>query len=251
MLVRVLIASQGELSLPNSLGPRSLEIQTSQTEESFYFLLQEWEPQIIIIDLNRFSVDFISLARKLIPDSLVGIIAYGDRLSPEKEKSCFKQGVDHLLPSLHKPWQLECRIESLIRRGELWRERLVGSSHLQRVNIGFCYFQDIELNPADHIVRVSGELIPITPIQFRLLHVFILYPEKLLTRIWLKENVWTHLKISTRSIDAQISKLKKLIPLLEDHLISVYGKGYKLSSEGKDQSLMKSLKKQSDKKTAA
>ena len=248
MLVRILIATQGKFSLPESLGPRSLEIQMSQTEDSFCFLLREWEPQIIIIDLNRFSVDFISLARKLIPDSLVGIIAYGDRLSPEKEKSCFKHGVDHLLPSFHKPWQLECRIESLLRRRELLKERLVGSNHLKRVNIEFCYFRDIELNPADHIVRVAGELTPITPIQFRLLHVFILYPEKLLTRIWLKENVWTHFKISMRSIDAQISKLKKLIPSLEDHLISVYGKGYKLSSGGEGQSLMKSLKNLSDKK---
>ena len=123
---------------------------------------------------------------------------------------------------------MDCRIHSLIKKYELWKQ-----CHFDPRNNDdkILSFDEIRLNPKDHIVTVSGKLINTTPTQFRLLQAFMSYPDHLLTRSWLKEIVWNHLKISTRSIDAQISKLKKLFPVLDSHLVSIYGKGYRLSSE--------------------
>ena len=188
MSIKVLIASKGDIPPPKLLGPRSIEFQVVQTEDSFQFLLQEWQPEIVIISLNGFSVELVSQVRRIIQDPFVGVIACGEPLSPEKEKLCFEGGVDHWLPLTHKPWQMECRISSLIKRWELWKPHYRRSGYLKDLSErgDILSFRDIELNSRDCVVRVSGEVISMTPIQFRLLQVFMLYPENLLTRLWIK-----------------------------------------------------------------
>ena len=215
----------------NQLGQWPLEVQKANTEDALYFLLQEWEPSIVIIDLNGFPVELVSAIRRQSKNPFLGVIVCGDRLTPKQEVLCFNNGVDHLLPSSHEAWQMDCRIRSLVKRCEFWKQYHVGLTSAQGCDDKVLSFNEICLDPKRHVVTISGEIINMTPTQFRLLQTFMSYPGHLLTRSWLKDMVWNHLPISMRSIDAHISKLKKLFPVLDSYLVSVYGKGYRLSYE--------------------
>ena len=68
--------------------------------------------------------------------------------------------------------------------------------------------------------------IHVTSTQMKLLETFAQYANRLLSRDVLKQIVWSGEHLSARSIDAHISKLKRLLPLLENYLESIYGKGY-------------------------
>ncbi|MCB0392546.1 MAG: helix-turn-helix domain-containing protein, partial [Bdellovibrionales bacterium] len=50
---------------------------------------------------------------------------------------------------------------------------------------------------------------------------------------WIKENIWDNADISPRSIDAQISKLKKILPEIGQDIINIYGQGYILTPDNK------------------
>ena len=125
---------------------------------------------------------------------------------------------------------MECRINSLLKKHEIWKQ-----CHLtpQIDDDQILSFNEICLDPKNHVITVSGRVIHTTPTQFRLLQAFMSYPDRLLTRSWLKETVWSHLKISSRSIDAHISKLKRLFPILDTYLISIYGKAIDSPKEKK------------------
>ncbi len=209
-----------------------IEVQKAHTENALHFLLQEWNPHILVIDLSMFPIKLIECVRKQPHQLFLGIIACGHKLTPHEEILCFNYGADDLIPLRHESWQINCRIHAIMQRMERWQEH---SKNLQIHNKLFhgqrqlLSFNNICLDTKKYTVKVAGKAIHTTPTQFRLLQVFISYPNTLLTRSWLQTNVWSHLKISARSIDAHISKLKKIFPSLDHHLISIYGKGYRLS----------------------
>lgn len=225
MSIKVLVLTKEGLF---SSGQWPIEVQRAHTEDVLYFLLQEWKPDVVIIDLNEFPSKLISQIRKQSNDLFLGIIACGNHLTQKQESSCFHHGVDYVLPSRHEPWQMDCRIHALVKKSELWQQSRIT---LKGEDDKLLSFHKICLDSRNHLVTVSGKVVNVTPTQFRLLRVFMSYPNHLLTRSWIRENVWGHLNISARSIDAHISKLKKLFPVLETHLISIYGKGYRLSHE--------------------
>ncbi len=103
---------------------------------------------------------------------------------------------------------------------------------LKRRLQGFAPQGEIQLgpytvNPHTFEVEQGGKKEKVKPVQVKLLSAFHKYPNRLLTREWLKNNVWgSDGKITFRSIDAQISKLKKSLPLLETIIESIYGQGY-------------------------
>ena len=228
MSVRILIATTEDTFPINRWNHWPMEVQRASTEDILHFLSQEWEPHIIIIDLNKFPIELISQIRRQSEDPTLGIIACGKKLTQKQEISCFNHGADHLLPSFHPVWQMDCRINALMKRRQDWREGYMDPKNNENHSLSF---YEIHLDSKNHVVTVAGQVINTTPTQLRLLQAFMSYPDCLLTRSWLKQTVWSHLKISTRSIDAHISKLKKVFPLLDTHLFSVYGKGYRLSHE--------------------
>ncbi len=85
---------------------------------------------------------------------------------------------------------------------------------------------ELKIFPQEHRVDTQNQSLTVTPVQMRLLVAFNAFPNRLMSRDWLRFKVWNGEPISLRSIDAQISKLKKLFPTIDAHLESVYGKGY-------------------------
>jgi DNA-binding response OmpR family regulator len=89
----------------------------------------------------------------------------------------------------------------------------------------------LKVQPHEHRVVASDRNIIVTPIQMRLLIAFHSFPNRLMSRDWLRFKVWNGEPMSLRSIDAHISKLKKLLPEIEPYVESVYGKGYVWKTE--------------------
>ena len=91
----------------------------------------------------------------------------------------------------------------------------------------------LRVYPDDFLVRRRDELVVLTPRMFQLLLALVDHPNRLLTRGWLRRHVWKQSDISLRSIDAQISKLRKLLPELNPAIVTVYGRGYVLTTGAK------------------
>lgn len=132
----------------------------------------------------------------------------------ENKDSLFKAGADYVFENANDLNELYWAIYSLLRR-------LTVSERSTTIHI-----QNFKLNTDTLEVINGGKAIKIDPLQMKLLVSFAQHPDRLLSREWFKSFVWQNPQISNRSIDAQISKLKKILPTLNSHLESVYGQGY-------------------------
>lgn len=215
--------------MQNHLKQR-FEIQRATNEEVIHFLSQEWGPQLLIVDGDSVLFNAVSKLRSRLPFDKMGLILVTKELSPLREERCFKAGCDHVINYPQSGDAFLSRLEILLRRMAI---SLSGQQESTQESAPI-EFGSIQILPRDHIIRRGDLVITMTPIQFKLLLAFLNNRDRLLTRAWLKENVWGALDISLRSIDAQVSKLRKIVPELDPHLVNIYGKGYVLT-EGRKQ----------------
>lgn len=230
---KVLVASTDPEFLNNSLSKLKIDfnVQVATSPDVAQFLIKEWEPDIGLIDGDCPTINVFAKTRHLTPFETFGLIVISASPNSIKEERAFREGADDYLPATGPYRSLKLRMDSLSRRlscSEVkphWTQLIETQVSTQ----SSIKFMDIGIYPKDYLIKRRQEIINTTPTQFRLLLAFVAHKEQLLSRKWLQEHVWENSKISHRSIDAQISKLKKQVPELNRYLVNVYGKGYILT----------------------
>lgn len=212
--IKVLIISKD----PNAISSLQLEeskyeLQTANNIKSGEFLLHEWQPQLLIINSQQLDCSSIFDLRAHFSYKALKIIYIDQVYSLHTEKLCFNSQFSHYLLSPNEE-QIRIRIDAL-------------SNHLiMKPSISTLTYKNITLNINNKSLTINGIEESISPIHYKLLKAFLSSPDKLILRSDLLERVWTKKKCSTRSVDAQVSKLKKKLPQLD--LENVYGEGYRL-----------------------
>jgi two-component system phosphate regulon response regulator PhoB len=87
----------------------------------------------------------------------------------------------------------------------------------------------IALDPERHQVRVDGEVVGLTALEFRLLKTFLERPGRVQTRDTLLSDVWgIEADITTRTVDTHIKRLREKLGPAGDAIETIRGVGYKL-----------------------
>ncbi|USN47469.1 MAG: response regulator transcription factor [Pseudobdellovibrionaceae bacterium] len=205
------------------------------TEAMVHFLVKEWEPSLCIVDGNSPLFQMTKPLREKNPPQKLGLIILTKESDLNKEELAFRYGADHYLAEPQQYPRLRWRIVNVLNRiaggGQKIHQRMsLGAFNSDKQEL---VFLDIRLFPNDFLAKRGDEVISLSPIQFRLLYAFFSHIDALLSREWLQSVVWGNTKISPRSIDAQVSKLKKVIPEIDASLMNIYGKGYILTQAQK------------------
>lgn len=212
---------------------RDFEIQMASTEEVAVFLAKDWPASIALVDGDKFG-NLTSQLRNNFSYTHLGILVVAQSEGLFKEEYAFRTGADHFVAQIRDYKPLVWRIISLLRRIQgLQLPGSVQSSASSEKVPSSITFKNFKIYPNDFIVKGNGRVIKLTPIQFKLLISFITHQDQLLNREWIKENIWDKAEISPRSIDAQVSKLKKVLPEIGQYIINIYGQGYLMTPEMK------------------
>jgi DNA-binding response OmpR family regulator len=127
-------------------------------------------------------------------------------------------GADDYVTKPYSPLELRARIIALLRRA---------TDALPDVY----KFGDMELNLSRREVTRAGTAVPLTPLEFRLLEVFVRHRGQALTRQRLIDAAWGHdTFVTDRVVDNQVTNLRKKIepsPAAPTHIVSVRGFGYR------------------------
>lgn len=235
---KVLICSQDSTFLSAQMGllQQTFSLQTSFNEGMTLFLLREWRADICLIDIDHSTPTLIPSIRQIDGFEHAIIMAFSRDDSGLRELYAFENGADDfiLMPFIEST--LVYRIKTRARRLPS-QPHFVPSNETRQMSStarSVVQFGPLQIYPHDYIVKNSSKMIETTPTQFRLLVALIENQDQLLSRQWLQQKVWNGNQISPRSIDAQISKLKRLLPFLEQSLRNVYGQGYVLTSPQQD-----------------
>lgn len=88
-----------------------------------------------------------------------------------------------------------------------------------------CY-KDLILNLDKKTVTVDGILVSLTPTEFALLHLLLANSGKVLSRQHLMDTVWTGVVVTDRTVDVNITRLRKKLGPYAQNIVSRTGFGY-------------------------
>lgn len=177
----------------------------------------------IILDVmlpDRDGMEFCAHLRRA--GNYTPILMLTARSSAEDRVRGLESGADDYLPKPFELSELLARVRSLLRRSQ-W-QRPVSSP--ARTAFGL-----VEIDFDAHTVKVSGDPITLTALEFSLLRYLVDNPGRVITREELLENVWKlSPRVDTRTTDNFIARLRKRLesdPKNPSHILSVRGMGYR------------------------
>jgi two-component system phosphate regulon response regulator OmpR len=194
-------------------------------------VLQQEQVDLLVLDLMLPGEDGLAICRRLratgnaIP--IIMLTARGDEVD---RIIGLEMGADDYLPKPFNPRELLARINAIMRRQVRVQPSAPGLS-----NNTFS-FGDFIFDPSTRSLSRNGESITITSGEYALLKVFIDHPRQPLSRDRLMQLArGRELDVFDRSIDVQVSRLRRLIeadPAHPRYLQTMWGFGYVFVPDG-------------------
>ena len=182
-------------------------------------LARESRPDLIVLDLMLPGMDGLEVCRTLRDESDVPIIMLTARTTDEDKLTGLGLGADDYVTKPFSPRELAARVRTVLRR--LPGER--GPAEIKR--------GELVLNFLKQEATLAGRPLNLTPVEFKLLGVFIKEPGRVFSRAELVERALGYdYKGFDRTIDVHILNLRRKLETDPSHpryLKTVYGAGYK------------------------
>jgi len=214
------------------LGEQGWAVQGAADAATMDKLLARERFDLLVLDLMLPGEDGLAICRRLraAGESLpiIMLTARGDEVD---RIVGLEMGADDYLPKPFNPRELLARINAVLRRRA--PEPPPGAPALQAQVVEF---GDVSLDLGTRRLTRAGNALPLTGGEFSLLHVLVNHPRQPLSREKLMElSRGRELEVFDRSIDVQISRLRKLIepdPAQPRYIQTVRGFGYVFVPEG-------------------
>ncbi len=185
-------------------------------------LIREREPDLVLLDLMLPDMPGTEVCRsikdnpatKTLP--VVMLTARGEEID---RVVGFEIGADDYITKPFSVRELVLRIRAVLRRREL------------PVSDGpTIEFGNLRLDRAAHRVWVEGEEVELTALEFKLLVTLYERRNRVQSRGALLDEVWgLDTKISTRTVDAHVKRLREKMGAARDYIETVRGVGYRFA----------------------
>jgi two-component system phosphate regulon response regulator PhoB len=199
------------------------EVSTAQDGEEALLLIEERQPDIVLLDWMLPKLAGIEVARRLRSKSTtrnLPIIMLTARAEESDRIRGLDIGADDYMTKPFSMSELTARIRAVMRR---IRPALAEDV----VVVG-----DISMDRAAHKVTRAGVDVHLGPTEFRLLDYFIQHPGRVFSREQLLDAVWgSDVYVETRTVDVHIGRLRKALSKggQEDPIRTVRSAGYALN----------------------
>lgn len=190
-------------------------------------LFEKVNPKLIVLDLMLPDMSGEDICRTIRRKSRVPIIMLTAKVEEESILNGLGIGADDYVTKPFSPRQLVARVIALLRRSE---DEIMPLSNTLSFNGG-----ELIIDSIKHEVKKDGQVVSLTPNEFKILVTLVKYPQKAFTRdelvfLVLGEDYEGY----DRTIDTHIKNLRQKIE--QDvkspvYIQTVYGVGYKFGGE--------------------
>ena len=178
----------------------------------------EYEPHLVLLDLNLPGLDGISVCRAIRETSGTPIVMLTARTDTQDVVAGLEAGADDYVEKPFNDKVLIARIKACMRRPI-------------PTTTGALTIGDITIDLRGHEISRNGEAISLTPLEFELLHTLAANPAEVFTREALLERVWGYqYKADTRLVNVHVQRLRSKIEHDVDNptiIVTVRGVGYR------------------------
>ena len=135
----------------------------------------------------------------------------------------FQVGADDYISKPFSVRELKARVHALLKRTH-------EQSHPKATHT--LHFNGLELNLDAKTMSLDGKDVPITKTEFELLQLFLAHKGHIFSRNELMQRIWksNHSIVLDRTIDVNITRLRKKIGHLAKHIVTRIGYGYYFES---------------------
>jgi DNA-binding response OmpR family regulator len=211
-------------SIAYSLGREGFEVRTAANGENALGLAQEFDPELVILDLMLPGMGGLDVCRLLRQRSSVPIIMLTAKAEEVDRVVGLEVGADDYVAKPFSMRELIARVRAALRRQDMLRRPQ------ERITFGDARLA-VDLDAPS--VTVSGNVISLTPRELSLLRVLLLHRGRARTRQQLLDEAWGGDEyIDARTVDVHIRWLRKKLEPDPEHphyIETVRGIGYRFA----------------------
>ena len=187
-------------------------------------LARESHPDLLVLDIMLPGVNGLEICRILRAESPVPIILLTAKTTEQDRIVGLDLGADDYVTKPFSPRELAARVRAVFRRTSDNAED-TGPQELK--------FANLTVNFTRHEAYINQKPLKLTPVEFKLLGVFVREPNRVFSRTQLVEKVLGYdFDGFDRTIDVHILNLRRKLEQTPDqpqYIKTVYGSGYKFT----------------------
>lgn len=202
------------------LKQKKYEVKFANDGKAAKEIFSVFHPDLVILDINLPDILGYNLCADMQKNSDVFILMLTSRTDLEDKKKGFSIGADDYLTKPFDLEELEFRIQAILKR-----RRIVKTVGREVIDLG-----DLLINPETREVKVRGNLINFTSLEFDLLYFLASNPNRVWSREELVTNVWQNEPLGdNRVVDVHIGQIRRKIESQSSfhHISTIRGIGYK------------------------
>jgi len=174
-------------------------------------------PDLILLDLMLPEMNGKQICQEIRTFSSLPIIMVTAMVEEIDRLIGLELGADDYICKPFSPKEVTARVKAVLRRSDPDYIKNDQSSGFQ-------------VNPDQYSITLAGQKLDLTPVEFRLLSMFIEYPNRVYNRDQILNNVFDDGRIVLdRTVDTHIKNLRQKLQAVNaksDYIRSIYGIGY-------------------------
>ena len=178
-------------------------------------------PALIVLDLMLPGRDGLEVFKELRQFSAIPVIMATAKVDEIDRLMGLELGADDYVCKPYSPRELLARVRNILRRANLSQQEILSATGVET---------DLERMEA----RLNGQVLNLTPVEFRLLHQLATHPGKVFSRAQLMDCVYDdHRVVTDRAVDSHVKNLRRKMETVQpefEAIRSIYGVGYKFDA---------------------
>lgn len=190
-------------------------------------IIQKEEIHLAIVDVMMPKMDGIRMVMELRKSYHFPVIMLSAKSEEVDKIMGLNMGADDYVTKPFQPLELLARVNSQLRR----YTRFQSTAKLLESSQNIYSIGGLELNEDTVEVRVDGELVKMTPMEFKILHLLMKHPGRVFSAEEIYERVWEERAINTETVMVHVRHIREKIeinPKEPKYLKVVWGVGYKI-----------------------
>lgn len=215
--IEIYLKSQGYKVFKAGDGVEGLEV------------IRREEIHLAIVDVMMPRMDGIHMVIQLRKEYDFPVLMLSAKSEEVDKILGLNMGADDYVTKPFQPLELLARVNSHLRRYERYR-KMIGNATAEDT-AGIYTVGGLELNENTVEVKVDGEPVKLTPIEFKILQLLIKSPGRVFSTDEIYERVWNEMAINTDTVLVHVRNIREKIeynPKEPKYLKVVWGVGYKI-----------------------
>ena len=216
--VEIYLKSQGYVVFQAADGVEGLEV------------IEKEEIHLAIVDVMMPRMDGIQMTVKLREKYDFPVIFLSAKSEEVYKIMGLNMGADDYVTKPFTPLELLARVNSQLRRYRRFMEKLGDKEKTQNIHV----IGGLELDEERVEVRVDGELVKVTPMEYKILLLLMKNPGRVFSADEIYERVWNERAVNTDTIMVHVRNIREKIeinPKEPKYLKVVWGVGYKIEKQ--------------------